>query len=137
MMTYDSCNSLTERRPRLHAHSHLVGGTLCRDVVLCFFLPSPPLHLTYQAQGLSTIDTNLGVYYIIAVNDSTTPASTNLIGISTATGDVISEMPLPFAQQVIVGLGQYVDWQTGTPYVLCTGPDVVCVEITIVNNTNK
>jgi hypothetical protein len=79
---------------------------------------------TLQGQGLSSLDATRGVYYIIGLNDSTTPAGIKLVGISTDSGMVISETPLPFAQEFFVGVGQYVDVQVGTRYVLCVGPDV-------------
>jgi hypothetical protein len=98
--------------------------------LLFFSLVFPPVSLFFfwfffwGGQGLSSIDQQRGIYYIIGTaSPAMGPRLTSfvpltgtnltsqlicLIGISTVNGSVLTEFALPFLLEAFVGVGQYV-----------------------------
>ena len=62
-----------------------------------------------QAQGLSTIDVAGALYYSILYDLSTSKPM--LVGLSLATGAVASAIPVPFAEEGFIGVGQWLAFQ--------------------------
>eukprot|EP00051_Salpingoeca_urceolata_P031321 m.11184 g.11184 ORF g.11184 m.11184 type:complete len:335 (-) comp3949_c0_seq1:245-1249(-) len=65
------------------------------------------VHAEGQADELSAIDGQRGVYYIVGYNFTT--AKPNLLGLDLDTGATRTSAPLPFAESGFVGVGQTVD----------------------------
>eukprot|EP01006_Ploeotia_vitrea_P040468 TRINITY_DN66427_c7_g7_i1.p1 TRINITY_DN66427_c7_g7~~TRINITY_DN66427_c7_g7_i1.p1 ORF type:complete len:340 (-),score=45.09 TRINITY_DN66427_c7_g7_i1:140-1159(-) len=74
---------------------------------------------TFDAQGLSSIDDRRGIYYFIGRN--LTAHDIHLIGVSTDTGNVLSQTPLPFLRESFIGVGEYVNTNSETGHCYCTG----------------
>ena len=92
---------------------------------------SNPLPYEGQGQGLATIDSANGVYYIIGTNVSKANA-VNLVGVSVATGQVASETPLPFQSSALIGVGQYVAWDSTRGQAVAVGQDFTKNEYVLV-----
>jgi hypothetical protein len=74
-----------------------------------------------SSQQLSSIDVQRGIFYAVLFN--TTSNIVHLAGISIATGKLISNVRLPFAPTVLVGVGQTCNVIPQTGEVLVTGRD--------------
>ena len=72
-----------------------------------------------QGQGVSSSDVSRGIFYIVGTNLSTD--SIALVGISISTGEVLTEIPLPFVLEAFIGVGQYVDVDPVSHDVFVTG----------------
>ncbi|KAA0158566.1 hypothetical protein FNF27_08359 [Cafeteria roenbergensis] len=66
-----------------------------------------PVSYELQAQGLSTVDSATGTYFLLGFNSSSTRA--NLVGINIASGMVTTDIAMPFAESAFVGVGQSID----------------------------
>jgi len=74
-----------------------------------------------QAQQLSCIDARRELFYMVGYSRAT--AEPNLVGVSLATGGVVSATPLPFLDQQYVGIGQYVAVEPASARVFVGGQD--------------
>jgi len=72
----------------------------------------PPIPAEGQAQELSTMDDKNGLFYIVGYNF--TVSQPNLVAISLSTGRIVSNVLLPFAESVFVGVGQALDYDAGS-----------------------
>jgi hypothetical protein len=71
------------------------------------------------AQEVSTIDGSSEVYYVIGYNMSSyTP---NVVGISLATGSILSSAPISFAEEAFIGVGQNIAWAPDTNAIIASG----------------
>jgi hypothetical protein len=61
-----------------------------------------------QAQNLAALDAAGGVYYF--VEDGGGGGAPSRVGLSTASGAVVSQAALPFVEQAFVGVGQLLAW---------------------------
>ncbi|KNC46527.1 uncharacterized protein AMSG_02963 [Thecamonas trahens ATCC 50062] len=84
-----------------------------------------------QGQGLATLDEELGIYYIIGTNVSASNA-VKLVGVSVATGNVVAETPLPFQSSELIGVGQYLAYDSIRGAVLAVGQDFTTNEYILV-----
>lgn len=66
-----------------------------------------------------SVDVKQGIWYAAGYNFTAT--DDNLVGYDLETGDVVSNVKLPFAAAPIVGLGQTIDVDTDTGMVIMTG----------------
>jgi hypothetical protein len=71
------------------------------------------------AQEVSTIDGSSEVYYVIGYNMSS--YSPNVVGISLATGSVLSSAPISFTEQGFIGVGQNIAWAPDTNAIIASG----------------
>lgn len=78
-----------------------------------------PIPYELQAQELSTYDDAHGVLYLLGYNDSDT--HTNLVGVNSKTGVVVSDIELPFVTESFVGVGQTVAFDPVSGHVLASG----------------
>lgn len=74
-----------------------------------------------QGQGLGTIDTTEGVYYFVGTNVSSQTIS--LVGISGASGRITTEIELPLELEMLVGVGQFCDYDVLNKDVIVVGRD--------------
>jgi len=79
-----------------------------------------PIDTELTAQQLSTVDPVNQIIYIVGFNNTCT--CVNLVGLD-LTGKVLTNIPLPFGQEVFIGVGQTVDFNTNTGEVLVSGRD--------------
>lgn len=80
-----------------------------------------PLKYEAQGQGLATIDPVLGIYYIVGTNVSAQTIS--LVGISLASGNIVSETLLPITLELFVGVGQFCEYDIVNKDVIVVGRD--------------
>jgi len=79
-----------------------------------------PLGAELTGQQLSTVDPVNNVIYAVGFNS--TSNNVNLVGMDLK-GSQILNIPLPFGQEVFVGVGQAVDFNSNTGEVLVSGRD--------------
>ena len=79
----------------------------------------PALPAELEAQNLATLDSAGGVYYFVGYNQA--KGQPQLVGLSLATGAVTSAVPLPFAEESFVGVGQYMAFASDSKLVVLSG----------------
>jgi len=79
--------------------------------------PLPPQEI--QSQGLSALDSENRIFYLVGFNVSYSISS--LYGISLDDGSVISEARLPFVQEVAIGVGESMAYDPKTGLCLVLG----------------
>ena len=77
--------------------------------------PARPSFL--QAQNLATLDSVGGVYYFVEYSGG----QPNLVGLSLASGLVVSQVALPFVEESFVGVGQLLAWAPDLNLAVLTG----------------
>lgn len=84
-----------------------------------------PIPGELQAQQVSTIDETRQVLYMLGFNESDSTSPVNVVGISLATGNVVSTAPMPYASSTFVGVGQNIVCEPKTGVLISSGQEQV------------